>query len=212
VGDVVSNFSDFIGGSGGAAELGLPFAQGQLQSGDASAQNLARTSSNFWDRAGNLNYTGSSFEFTTPPSTAEDTWFTLNNITSGSGAVTHIIIPGSTRGGIQVKLTVDGTATTYTTPLSPNSINLYTSCFGGFTTTTNTNSYSSAWYQLRGYSNQVLGIISPAEALQRKIYLPFESSFKLEVLKPSATAGSWVTTSFSPRGGIIRTTMKGINR
>ena len=205
----MSDFSDFISSSssGGAAELGLPFA---IVSGQLSLMiNDTRTTSgaaDFWAALATSSLTGHTFTRTTLASNSS--YQTIYNQTSGGGALLHIICPNHSAGSYFCKITIDGVATIYQVPAFtgyPRSV------FGQ----TYGDRYQSPYVDNRTFanyataSNDLRSLAGVRDSLTTGHYISYATSLKVEL--SAGSAGNWSSGS-SAYSGVTTAPLIGINK
>lgn len=207
----MSNFTDFISSSssssGGAAELGLPFAviQGQLAIMVNDVRKI-HSYADFWTALGTSSITGHTFTRTTLASNSS--YQTIYNQTSGGGALLHIICPHHSAGSYFCKITIDGVATIYQVPAFtgyPRAV--FGQTYGDRYQSTNVDNRTFASYDTAG--NDLRSLASVRDSLTTGHYISYATSLKVEL--SAGSAGNW-SSGTSAYSGVTTAPLIGVNK
>jgi len=210
----MSNFTDFISSSsssGGATELGLPFA---ICPGDlrimVNSEHKSASQTSFWTGIADGHLTRHIFTRTTLASNSS--YQTVYNQTSGGGALLHIICPNHGAGAYYCKITLDGVETIYQVPawsgFYPRAVFGHTY---GDNFTAATADRSHMYYVTNGYQSQdQRAIAGIRESITSGHYISYATSLKVEL--SAGSAGNWSSGAPYAYAGVSTMPFIGVNK
>lgn len=190
----VSNASNYIGG---ASVLGLPLSAARVALKYGTNTYYSYNDANFWNmiKYGGQNAGGI---FTETNIVNNTNWQTIYDQVSGGGNCTSIVFPSHAGASIILKITIDGTSNEYTLP----SISFHYQFLLGAVSEDESSRYGSSY-------NDTVFVANPNSAFTDNMYIPYETSLKVEV---KSTSSNWNTGTYGKKAGVTTRSIAGIFR